>query len=99
MSAVVAAPPDPAFGRGEPAPGARLSRRDGGRAQRIATRVFGYGVLAFFALVFIYPFVIQLTSAFKTEPNAAANPLSPVPDPITTESVERIFTGTGFPVW
>src|SRR5690606_25002844 len=100
MSVLVAEPRDPVSGRGDPTSGVgRPARRDSGRAQRVATQIFGYGVLAFFALVFIYPFVIQLSNAFKTEPNAAANPLSPVPDPITTASVERIFTGTGFPVW
>ena len=66
-------------------------------ARRVATRIVGYAILIFFALVFIYPFVIQLASSFKTEPDAAANPLSPVPDPLTTDSFERIFDGTDFP--
>jgi multiple sugar transport system permease protein len=68
-------------------------------AQRVATRVLGYSILVFFALVFLYPFVIQLSSAFKTEPDAAANPLDPFPDPVTTSSVVRIFAGTDFPRW
>jgi multiple sugar transport system permease protein len=67
--------------------------------QRVASRIVGYAILAFFALVFIYPFVIQLATSFKTEPDAAANPLSPVPDPAVTDSVVRIFEGTAFPRW
>jgi multiple sugar transport system permease protein len=71
----------------------------GSPAKRAATRVAGYAVLVFFALIFIYPFIIQLATSFKTEPDAATNPLSPVPNPISTASVERIFAGTGFPTW
>jgi multiple sugar transport system permease protein len=73
--------------------------RDGSPAQRVATRIVGYSVLLFFALVFLYPFVIQLASAFKTEPDAAANPLSPVPDPFSTNSFLRMFDATDFPRW
>ena len=71
----------------------------GSPARRVATRIGGYAVLAFFALLFIYPFVIQLANAFKTEQDAAANPLSPVPSPLSTDSIERIFVGTAFPTW
>jgi multiple sugar transport system permease protein len=59
----------------------------------------GYSILIFFALVFLYPFVIQLANSFKTEPDAAENPLSPVPDPVSLAGFERIFEGTNFPLW
>ncbi|WP_345403784.1 hypothetical protein [Nonomuraea salmonea] len=36
-------------------------------------------VLIVFSVVFIYPFVIQVANSFKTDPDAAANPLSPIP--------------------
>jgi multiple sugar transport system permease protein len=65
----------------------------------LTSRFLGYAILIFFALVFLYPFVIQIANAFKTEANAAANPLSPIPDPFTSASLERIFEGTGFPTW
>lgn len=65
----------------------------------LASRFFGYSILIFFALVFLYPFVIQIANSFKTEANAAANPLSPVPSPFTGDSMTRIFEGTGFPTW
>jgi multiple sugar transport system permease protein len=64
----------------------------------LVTTIVGYAVLIFFALVFIYPFVIQLTNSFKTEPDAASNPLSPVPNPVTTAGFERLFDGD-FGLW
>ncbi|MFI6132287.1 carbohydrate ABC transporter permease [Micromonospora sp. NPDC051141] len=79
-----------------PAPVAR--RRDREPRAR-ANRFLGYAVLIFFGLVFLYPFVIQLGNSFKTEPDAAANPLSPIPDPLTLAGFERIFSGTNFPLW
>jgi multiple sugar transport system permease protein len=74
-------------------PGAPLGPR------RFASTFAGYAILVFFALVFIYPFVIQLANSFKTDANAAANPLSPVPDPLSTAGFLRIFEGTNFPLW
>ncbi|BCB87714.1 carbohydrate ABC transporter permease [Phytohabitans suffuscus] len=59
----------------------------------------GYSILIFFALVFLYPFVIQLANSLKTEPDAAANPLSPLPAPVSFAGFERIFEGTNFPLW
>jgi multiple sugar transport system permease protein len=59
----------------------------------------GYAILVFFGLVFLYPFVIQVASSFKSEPDAAANALSPVPSPVDTDSFTRLFAGTHFPLW
>ncbi|MDG4802261.1 carbohydrate ABC transporter permease [Micromonospora sp. WMMD980] len=79
-----------------PAPVAR--RAD--RAPRAwVNRFLGYAVLIFFGLVYLYPFVIQLANSLKTEPDAAANPLSPFPDPLSLAGFERIFAGTNFPLW
>ncbi|MEV4754263.1 carbohydrate ABC transporter permease [Micromonospora sp. NPDC049559] len=65
----------------------------------LLTTFLGYAVLVFFGLVYLYPFVIQLGNAFKTEPDAAANPLSPIPSPLDVTSFLRIFDGTDFPLW
>ncbi|MGR6920408.1 carbohydrate ABC transporter permease [[Actinomadura] parvosata] len=56
-------------------------------------------VLAVFSVVFIYPFVIQVANSFKADPDAAANPLSPIPHPATLSAFERVFLGTDMPVW
>jgi multiple sugar transport system permease protein len=68
-------------------------------ARRLASQFLGYAVLVFFALVFLYPFVIQLATTFKTEPDAAAHPLTPIPPVFTTSSFFRMFEGTDFPRW
>jgi multiple sugar transport system permease protein len=68
-------------------------------ARTLVSRFVGYAVLIFFALVFLYPFVIQIANSLKTEANATANPLSPVPDPVTYDALSRLFEGTGFPTW
>ncbi|MCI4064839.1 carbohydrate ABC transporter permease [Micromonospora sp. R77] len=80
-------------------PAAAPARRDRRPTRTLVNRFLGYAILIFFGLVFLYPFVIQLTNSLKTEPGAAANPLSPFPDPISTAGFERIFAGTNFPLW
>ncbi|WP_214110188.1 carbohydrate ABC transporter permease [Acrocarpospora catenulata] len=73
--------------------------RDRSQARTLASTFLGYFVLVFFALVFLYPFVIQIGNSFKTEPDAAANPLSPVPEVFSTSAYERVFLGTDLPIW
>jgi multiple sugar transport system permease protein len=68
-------------------------------ARSLASTFTGYAVLVFFSLVFLYPFVIQIANSFKTESDAAANPLSPLPDPISFAGYERVFLGTDMPLW
>ncbi|HEY3708046.1 MAG TPA: carbohydrate ABC transporter permease [Amycolatopsis sp.] len=47
--------------------------------QRRSLRWAGYAVLAVVAAVYIYPFLIQLGTAFKTDADATAHPLTPWP--------------------
>jgi multiple sugar transport system permease protein len=63
--------------------------------------LIGGGLLLAGALIFLYPFVIQIASSFKSEADAAANPLSPVPHPATiANSFAKLFNGsTDFPLW
>ncbi|MFI6297451.1 carbohydrate ABC transporter permease [Nonomuraea sp. NPDC050790] len=56
-------------------------------------------VLIVLSVAFVYPFVIQIANSFKTDPDAAAHPLSPVPDPVTLSAFERVFFGTDMPIW
>ena len=72
-----------------------------GRARHRAspgTKVLVYGVLLFFALLYLYPFAIQLVTALKTAPDAVANPMSFVPDPFSTAAFSRLFE-TDFTLW
>jgi multiple sugar transport system permease protein len=69
--------------------------------RRRAGALIAGGLLLLGALVFLYPFVIQIASSFKSESDAAANPLSPVPHPATiANSFAKLFDGsTDFPLW
>jgi multiple sugar transport system permease protein len=69
--------------------------------RRRAGALVGGGLLIAGALIFLYPFVIQIASSFKSESDAAANPLSPVPHPATiANSFAKLFDGsTNFPLW
>lgn len=66
---------------------------------RTAVGLFlGYVVLVFFSFVYLYPFVVQVTTSFKTNPDAVANPLSPMAHPFTLAAFQRLFD-TDFPLW
>jgi multiple sugar transport system permease protein len=54
-------------------------------------RLGGYVLLVLFALIFIGPFLLQLLTSFKTDPDATANPLSLVPNPFDLGAWQRIF--------
>jgi multiple sugar transport system permease protein len=72
------------------------------RRRRVTSwTVVGTGLLFGFAIVFLYPFVIQIASSFKSEADAANDPLSPVPHPVTiVNSFAKLFDGsTDFPLW
>ncbi len=61
-------------------------------------KVLVYAALLVFALVYIYPFIVQVSTAFKTNADAVAHPLAIIPDPITTAAFERVAQ-TDFPRW
>ena len=50
-----------------------------------------YAALVLFAVFFIYPFFIQIATSFKTDPDAAANPLSLIPNPFDLHAWRDIF--------
>jgi multiple sugar transport system permease protein len=87
--------------RAETAPGDVRSTTAMPRARRrpSKTRAFLYALLVVLALVYVFPFVVQLTTAFKTDADAARNALSPIPDPFTTQAFEALFTRSHFPRW
>ena len=83
------------------APAATSSRATAGRRARRGTSaslLLGYAVLLAFSFVYLYPFVIQLATSFKTDPDAVRNSLSLVPDPFTTGAFDRLLE-TRFPTW
>jgi multiple sugar transport system permease protein len=68
------------------------------RRRRVATAI-SYGVLVAIAVVYIFPFVIAVVTAFKTEPDATVNPLSLVPSPATTSAFHQLYKDQDFLVW
>lgn len=73
---------------------------DGQLVSRTTSRrkVVMYALLLAFAFIYIYPFIVQLITSFKTDRDAVANPLSLVPDPFVTGAWQRLVD-TDFPLW
>lgn len=62
-------------------------------------RTFLYVLLLAVAAVYVFPFLIQLATAFKSESDAASNALSFVPSPFTVAAFQQLFTRSDFPLW
>jgi len=64
-------------------------------------RLAGYAVVLGVALLYLLPFLIQVATSFKTDPDAAANPLSLWPTQFTSAVYERLSgssdAGSGVP--
>ncbi|MEU1972802.1 carbohydrate ABC transporter permease [Microbacterium sp. NPDC019599] len=82
-------PPPP-----RPAP---AGRRPG--SSRIAWQIALYGLLVLLAIVYIYPFLVQIGTSFKTDAEAASNPVSLIPQTWSTAAYERLFLRSDFPLW
>lgn len=65
----------------------------------IAGQVVLYGLLVVLALVYIYPFLVQVATSFKSEQEAASNPISLLPQTFTVAAYERLFLNSDFPLW
>ncbi len=69
---------------------------------RLALR---YGVMAVFAGLYIFPFVIEVGNSFKSDPAATAHALDPIPNPVDLTAWKQIFgigaaaSVTDFPRW
>jgi multiple sugar transport system permease protein len=71
-----------------------------GRRRRVnPISVLIYTLLIVLAVIYIYPFLVQLATSFKTDAQAASDPASLRPDPATTAAFEELFTRSDFPLW
>ena len=74
-----------------------MNARRHGRS-RIGARVAGYLTLGVFALIYIFPFLIELGSSFKTDADATNNPLNPIPQHWTLAAFRQLGQ-QNFPLW
>ncbi|WP_345750771.1 carbohydrate ABC transporter permease [Microbacterium rhizophilus] len=51
------------------------------------------------AAVYIYPFLVQVATSFKSDAEAASSPISLFPATFTWAAYERLFLNSDFPVW
>lgn len=58
-----------------------------------------YMALIILAMIYIMPFIIQIATSFKTDADAAAHPISLVPQIWTTAAYRRLFLNSDFPLW
>ncbi len=58
-----------------------------------------YAVLIVLAVIYIYPFLVQVATSFKTDAEATADPISLIPATFTTAAYETLFTRSAFPTW
>lgn len=64
-----------------------------------STALLTYAVLALVALIYIFPFLVQVATSLKTEPDAAQSPLSLIPQTWTAAAYTRLFAHSDFPLW
>ncbi|MFD7198902.1 carbohydrate ABC transporter permease [Streptomyces sp. NPDC059893] len=72
------------------------------RDRRGTLRLAGTLVMSLAALLYLMPFVIQLVTTFKTDPQAASSPLSLIPNPFSLGAYGKLFSGSegvAFPTW
>jgi multiple sugar transport system permease protein len=58
-----------------------------------------YAVLTIIGILYIYPFLIEVFTSFKTDPDATANAISLVPPTWTTAAYQQLFANSDFPIW
>ena len=58
-----------------------------------------YAVLVVIGILYIYPFLIEVFTSFKSEADATANPISLIPPTWTTVAYEQLFVNSAFPTW
>jgi multiple sugar transport system permease protein len=74
-------------------------RRERLTTKAIVARSGLYAVLVVIAIIYIFPFLINIATSFKTEPEAASNPLSLIPQTFTTAAYAKLFLNSDFPIW
>ena len=74
------------------------------RRRRLTVRSAGgqallYATLVVLALIYIYPFLVQLATSFKTDAEATADPISLIPTVWSFAAYRLLFSRSDFPLW
>jgi multiple sugar transport system permease protein len=74
------------------------------RRRRVTTgsligQILLYVMLVVLAIIYIYPFLVEVGTSFKTEQDAALDPVSLLPQTFTIAAYERLFLHSDFPLW
>lgn len=69
------------------------------RTARLASQSLLYAVLIVIAVIYIFPFLIEVMTAFKTNADAAQHPISLIPAQWTTAALSKLFVNSDFPLW
>ena len=81
------------------APAVATSTAPGRRSRFVASGGPTYLLLILIALIYILPFLIQISTSFKTEPEAAVNPIGLIPENWTTAAYSRLFKFSDYVQW
>jgi multiple sugar transport system permease protein len=65
----------------------------------VAGQIVLYALIVLLALIYIYPFLVQVATSFKSEQEAALDPISLLPQTFTIAAYERLFLHSDFPLW
>ncbi|WP_354502114.1 carbohydrate ABC transporter permease [Mycetocola sp. 2940] len=76
-----------------------MKRRGRPSTKILAGALFAYALLIVIAIIYIFPFLVQVATSFKTDAEAASNPLGLIPETWTTAAYERLFLNSDFPLW
>lgn len=68
-------------------------------SKQLTWQIVLYAVLIALAVVYIYPFLVQVATSFKTDEEAASAGISLVPEVWSFAAYERLFARSDFPSW
>ncbi|MDQ0728731.1 carbohydrate ABC transporter permease [Microbacterium sp. W4I20] len=68
-------------------------------SKQLTWQIVLYAVLIALAVIYIYPFLVQVATSFKTDEEAASAGISLVPEVWSFAAYERLFARSDFPSW
>ena len=74
-------------------------RQRGFTVKSVGGQVLLYAILAILAIIYIYPFLVQVSTSFKTDAEATADPISLIPTIWSFAAYDLLFTRSDFPLW